>query len=138
RFQIIKEIINTQVSDLIIATEKNIKKYGIRSVNDIRNKKGKTAVFSKAMQEKKEQLKLFLFKNLYQHYRVLRMSNKARRFIQELFKLYILQPEQLPTGYQARTRTEDPYRVVCDYIAGMTDRYALKEYKKLFDPYERV
>jgi dGTPase len=80
----------------------------------------------------------FLTKNLYQHYRVVRMANKAFRFMCDLFKVYLDEPEQLPPTTQARLAKEDKRRVICDYIAGMTDRYALDEYKKFFEPYERV
>jgi dGTPase len=66
------------------------------------------------------------------------MSIKAKRFIQELFKVYVDKPEQLPSDIQKRIPQDGVRRVVCDYIAGMTDRYALDEYKKLFDPYEKV
>ncbi|MCK4437355.1 deoxyguanosinetriphosphate triphosphohydrolase, partial [bacterium] len=75
---------------------------------------------------------------LYQHYRVVRMREKARRFIRELFHLYLTRPNQLPPGTQKKLKEESPARVVCDYIAGMTDRFALDEYNKLFEPYERV
>ena len=138
QFQIVKEIINTQATDLISATESKIKENNIKSIGDVRKFTGRVVAFSVPMQKKREQLRNFLFDNLYKHYRVLRMSNKARRFIKELFKVYSSQPEQLPTGFQARIKTEGTHRVVCDYIAGMTDRYALNEYKKLFEPYERV
>ncbi|MBI1992608.1 MAG: deoxyguanosinetriphosphate triphosphohydrolase, partial [Candidatus Omnitrophica bacterium] len=75
----------------------------------------------------------------YHHYRVVRMADKAKRFLTELFQLYLKKPEQLPNTTRSRIgRGEDPHRVVCDYIAGMTDRYCLEEYKKLFDPFERV
>jgi dGTPase len=80
----------------------------------------------------------FLIKNLYQHYRVVRMSNKAYRFIESLFDNYADKPEQLPPTTRSRLDHEDKYTVICDYIAGMTDRYALDEYKKFFEPYERV
>ena len=66
------------------------------------------------------------------------MSDKARRFIAELFRVYLEKPEQLPPSDQKKTGKAGIHRVICDYIAGMTDRYALDEYKKLFDPYERV
>jgi len=66
------------------------------------------------------------------------MSNKADRFISELFKIYLDKPEQLPPTTHARLKNEATHRVICDYIAGMTDRYALDEYKKLFEPYEKV
>ena len=66
------------------------------------------------------------------------MSNKASRFIASIFNIYLETPEQLPPSRQERLKREDPHRVICDYIAGMTDRYALDEYKKFFEPYERV
>ena len=75
---------------------------------------------------------------LYHHYRVVRMSIKAKRFIRELFEEYLERPEQLPAEFQVKIVKEGKHRVVCDYIAGMTDRYALDEYKKLFNPYEKV
>jgi dGTPase len=68
----------------------------------------------------------------------MRMSIKAKRFITDLFNLYLDKPAQLPTEIQKRIPRDGVKRVVCDYIAGMTDRYALDEYKKLFDPYEKV
>jgi len=76
--------------------------------------------------------------NLYKNFRVIRMSDKARRFITGLFKVYLEKPEQLPPSDQKKIGKIGRYGVICDYIAGMTDRYALDEYKKLFDPYERV
>ena len=75
---------------------------------------------------------------LYHHYRVMRMSIKAKRFIRELFCEYVRRPAQLPMETQLKISKEGVRRVVCDYIAGMTDRYALDEYKKLFNPYEKV
>jgi dGTPase len=66
------------------------------------------------------------------------MSDKAVRFIKKLFEVYLAKPQQLPPTTQKRLEGESPHRVICDYIAGMTDRYALDEYKKFFEPYERV
>ena len=85
-------------------------------------------------------LEKFLLEKLYHHYRVIRMADKACRFLSDLFKLYIAKPLQLPPGPQKRLNIdgEDKYVVVCDYIAGMTDRFALDEHKKLFEPYEKV
>jgi dGTPase len=90
------------------------------------------------MEEARKPFKAFLSKNLYQHYRVVRMSNKACRFINDLFKVYLDKPEQLPPTTHSRLKKEGAHRAICDYIAGMTDRYALDEYKRLFEPYERV
>lgn len=85
------------------------------------------------------ELKAFLLERLYRHPRVIRMQKKAERVVTELFQAYVSEPAQLPLEVQARIGEDgDLYRVVCDYIAGMTDRFALQEYAKMFDPYERV
>jgi dGTPase len=137
-YQTVKSLINKQVTDLVAETEKNIHKFKIKSVNDIRALPQKVVSFSAEMEEARKPLREFLLKNLYQHYRVIRMSNKARRFINDLFRVYLDKTEQLPPTSHSRLKKEDAYRVICDYIAGMTDRYALDEYKKFFEPYERV
>ena len=66
------------------------------------------------------------------------MANKAKRFLRELFHTYVRNPQQLPQQYQERIEKDDVHRAVCDYLAGMTDRYAQDDYIKLFIPYERV
>lgn len=137
-YQIAKSLINRQVTDLVAETEKNIKRFKVNSVDDVRNLPNKIVSFSKELSELRQPIKEFLSKNLYQHYRVVRMSNKAYRFINELFRVYLEKPEQLPPTTHTRLKKEDTRRVICDYIAGMTDRYALDEYKRLFEPYERV
>lgn len=138
KYQIIKGLINNQVTDLIQQSEKNIKKFKIKSPEDAKKIPTKLIVFSKNMAIKRKPLRAFLMKNLYQHYRVVRMSDKAIRFIKRLFAIYLSKPQQLPPTSQRRLKSETPHRVICDYIAGMTDRYALDEYKKFFEPYERV
>jgi dGTPase len=79
-----------------------------------------------------------LMNKLYRHYRVMRMSNKASRFLRSLFQVYSDDPRQLPPQAQEDLEKKGKYRVICDYMAGMTDRYALDQYKKFFEPYERV
>ena len=74
---------------------------------------------------------------MYRHYRVVRMAEKAKRVISELFEVYVVNPKQLPPHISERVDSEGLYRVACDYIAGMTDRFALDEHRKLFDPHER-
>jgi len=139
KYQIIRMLINMQVTDLIQETQKNIKQTGIKSADDARNLNKKIVCFSKDMETLRLPLRDFLMQQLYRHYRVVRMSNKAKRFIEELFNVYLASPEQLPQETGLRIKEgEDVRRVICDYIAGMTDRYALDEYKKLFDPYEKV
>jgi dGTPase len=138
RYQAIRFIINASVTDLIRQSEGNLKENNIRSVDDVRKTPHRLIVFSEDMNKKRTALREFLFNNLYQNYRVMRMADKASRFIKDLFVVYLSKPEALPSPYRERARSEDVYRVICDYVAGMTDRYALDEYKKLFEPYERV
>ncbi len=138
RYQTIRSLINMHIKDLVGNSEKNIKDAGIKSVSDVRARTEKLIAFSKDMQKKRLALRAFLSDNLYKNVRVVRMSNKAKRFITELFNVYIEKPEQLPVSDQKKIKKYGLYRVVCDYLAGMTDRFALDEYKKLFDPYERV
>ena len=83
-------------------------------------------------------LKDFLFQRMYRHYRLMRMQSKAERFITQLFDAYCKEPRMLPAETQALLAHKPIPRVVTDYIAGMTDRYALDEWQKLFDPYRRV
>jgi len=138
KYQVIRRLIDTQIEDLLAASEKNIKSAEIKKVSDVRKCKKRIIAFSDSMQKKRKELRAFLMDNLYRNFRVIRMSDKARRFIGELFAVYLQKPEQLPPSDQKKIKKSGIHRVICDYIAGMTDRYALDEYKKLFDPYERV
>lgn len=139
KYQTIVKIINAQVTDLVDTVLKTIETEGIKSLEDVRLR-GVVARFSPEMDKKNRQLKKFLKENLYRHHRVVRMADKAERIIKELFKAYLRAPKLLPPHvYSLIDKSgRDKHRVVCDYIAGMTDRFALDEYKKLFDPYERV
>jgi dGTPase len=135
---IIRSLIDMQVTDLIRETERSINKLKPKSYMDVKKLDKKIVSFSKEILILRRPLREFLLDRLYRHYRVIRMSIKAKRFIQELFKVYLNNPKQLPPEPQKRIATDGVRRVVCDYIAGMTDRYALDEYKKLFNPYEKV
>lgn len=138
KFQVIRAIINAQVTDVLNQTEANISRFKIQKASDVAKIPERVVTFSKSMQALRMPMREFLVAKLYQHYRVIRMSKKARRFIESLFANYLDNSEQLPPTTQARLKNEDRHRVICDYIAGMTDRYALDEYKKFFEPYERV
>ena len=94
--------------------------------------------FSEATRKLNRQLKDFLFGKMYRHYRMIRMADKARRMIVRLFEVYMQDSNQLPPSFRHQFKDEDKMQLICDYIAGMTDRFALQEYKKLFDPFERV
>jgi dGTPase len=139
KYQIIRTLIHQQVTDLIQAIAQRLAEHRIASVEDVRACSQRLVAFSPDLQALRAPLKQLLWNQLYHHYRVVRMADKAKRFIGELFHVYLKKPEQLPRTTRSRVQQgEDPYRVVCDYIAGMTDRYCLEEYKKLFDPFERV
>jgi dGTPase len=138
KYLIIRQLIDMQVTDLIKNTLKNIKVMGITNYHDVKKNKKRIADFSKEILELRSPLRKFLMDNLYHNYRVIRMSNKAKYFIRELFKCYTGNPGVLPIHIQKNIKKYGLYRVVCDYIAGMTDRFAQDEYKKLFDPYEKV
>ncbi len=139
--QTVIRIINAQATDLVETVMKAIDEGGINSPEDVRAR-GPIARFSPEMEKKNRQLKRFLIENLYRHHRVIRMADKAERIIKELFKAYLRVPKLLPPHVYARMEEaggkKEKHRVVCDYIAGMTDRFALDEFKKLFDPYEKV
>ncbi|MBI4335993.1 MAG: deoxyguanosinetriphosphate triphosphohydrolase [Candidatus Omnitrophica bacterium] len=138
KYLIVRSLINMQVTDLIENSLKNLKKNAVKNVADARRSKIRLIAFSAPIVKKRLPLRDYLQKNLYQHYRVVRMSDKAVRFISDLFGLYVSKPEELPPTSHGRIKKDGVHRAVCDYIAGMTDRYALDEYKKLFDPYTKV
>lgn len=138
KYLIIRSLIDMQVTDLLQETEKRLNKIRPKSYLDVKKTDEKIVSFSRHIQGLRKTLREFLIENLYHHYRVIRMSTKAKRFIQELFKVYIDNPRQLPSNIQKNIPADGVRRIVCDYIAGMTDRHALDEYKKLFDPYEKV
>lgn len=141
KYHLIRELINQQVDDLLKESLKNIAKNNLKSLADVRKSKERIIAFSSKMQDDKKQARDFLMKNLYQNTRVVRMTSKAKRFIRELFNVYRENPKQLPVKIfkmiQAKP-VKEKNQIICDYIAGMTDRFVLDEYKKLFYPYEKV
>jgi dGTPase len=138
KYLLIRTLINSQVTDLLKESLKKIKELKITSVDDIRERGKNVISFSSEMTRMRKPLREFLYKNLYTHHRVVRMSDKAHRIIKELFKVYLANPDQLSPTTKIRAKKEGVHRAICDYIAGMTDRFAQEEYKKLFDPYSRV
>ncbi len=138
KYQTIRQLINLQATDLIENISRTIKEEGITSVEDLRARSGVLACFSPEMQQKNVKLKVFLMDNLYNHYRVLRMASKARKIITELFTLYLDDLRLMPPHFAVQADRVGKERLVCDYIAGMTDRFALDEYKRLLDPDEKV
>jgi dGTPase len=138
KYQIIKGLINAQVTDLLKESSGKLEKLENKTSQEVRLSNKRVIYFSDKMQKQRKEIRDFLSKNLYNHYRVIRMTSKAKRFVEDLFNVYIKNPKQLPPFAQERMKREPLHRVICDYIAGMTDRFALDEHKKLFNPYEKV
>lgn len=134
----IRRLINLLVTDLVDTTLENLREKKVRHHEDVAGKSNHLVTFSGSIRKKNAELKKFLYKNLYQHYRVVRMAEKAKKIIQDLFNAYTLNIRMLPDHTQATLEQEGVHRGVCDYIAGMTDRFAMEEYDKLFDPRQRV
>ena len=128
----VRRMINALVDDLIQQSRANIRHAEIKTIEDVRNAPPLIA-FSENMKKEAQELKRFLRTNLYHHYQVNRMTSKARRIVTDLFDIFISGPELLPLDYQIAgdDRTAQA-RKVADYIAGMTDRYAMREYRRLF------
>jgi dGTPase len=138
RHAVVRHIINRCAQDLIDSTLKTLAEVRVGSVEDVRRAGARLVRYSVEMAELVRELKDFLYKNMYRHYRVVRMGDKAGRILRDLFEAYTAEPLQLPPRYQERVSQDGLHRVVCDYIAGMTDRFALDEHRKLFDPLVRV
>jgi len=138
RARSVRNLINAEVTDLIQATGRRIEERGIEGVSDVRSAKESVVVMTPEMARLKGELEEFLFSKLYRHYRVVRMSRKAKRFIEDQFQEYVKNTDQLPPDAQKQLQSEAEHRVICDYIAGMTDRYAEDEYLRLFMPHQRV
>ncbi|HLP98066.1 MAG TPA: deoxyguanosinetriphosphate triphosphohydrolase [Sideroxyarcus sp.] len=126
----VRRMINTLVTDLIAQTEHNIRTHAPQTVDEVRAVPPLVA-FSIEMHELNRELKAFLRTHLYRHYRVMRMTAKARRIIGDLFQVFMDDPRLLPTQFNP-TAEAARARSVADYIAGMTDRYAIREHRRLF------
>lgn len=126
----VRRMINTLIVDLVQETTRRIEAAAPRSIDDVRAAPPLVA-FSDALRREADVLKSFLRENLYRHYQVMRMTNKARRIVRELFAAFMDDIRLLPTDHRARAEADRP-RAIADYVAGMTDRYAIKEHRRLF------
>jgi dGTPase len=134
RHQMIRNLIGLEIDDLLHASDAALEASGADSVEAIQRLPHNVVSFSDGLEQANGALKDFLYHFLYQHYQVVRMQVKAERIVEDLFRAYLQTPVILPDAVQARARTHGLERTVCDYIAGMTDRYAMQEHGKLFDP----
>jgi dGTPase len=137
RHRMIRELVGLMVTDLAHATDHRIIAAGVRSPLEIQRLKTNLVSYGEEMQRRHRELKDFLYQNLYSHFRVLRMAVKAERVISDLFTAYCAEPAILPGPMQSVVEKRGLERTICDYIAGMTDRFAIEEHRKLFDPLEK-
>jgi dGTPase len=134
----LRGMIDALVTDLIETTASNIEGSGVGSVEDVRQARGALVGLSAEMAAANRRLKQCLHRDLYQHHRIERMKDKARRILEALARRYQENPRLLPDEFRGRTEGEGLERTIADYIAGMTDRYAIQEYRRLFDPTVRA
>ena len=136
--QTISRLIGQLIHDLVTTSRSRLESLGIRTLDDVRRQPTNIVSFSTEMKELNRDLKSFLYEKLYRHYKVERMRVKAERFLTLLFENYLKNPTLLPERHQLRLDEVGTERVICDYIASMTDRYAQDEYKRLYEPFERA
>ncbi len=137
RHELVRELKGLQINDVLTHTQKLIEQHNVQSPEDVQRLNENIVRHSPDMAEMNREWKRFLYANMYRHYRVVRMSQKAQRFISDLFGEFGREPTQLPTQTRARIEVVGLERAVTDYIAGMTDRYALQEWERLFAPFTR-
>ena len=136
KYQVVRGIINELVTDLCEATLKNIESHGVKSVDEVRRAPSRMVAFRKGVAEKNKELKKFLHKNMYSHRKVLRMEFKADLTLDGIFAAYTKMPELLPESLLKNESHGALERRICDYVSGMTDRYALNEHKNLYSANE--
>jgi dGTPase len=140
RYQTVIRMIDVMSTDLMTNLAAELERANVSSIEDVRRAGRALASFAPAMGAQVEEIKQVMRDKLYHHYRVSRMTEKAGRVLAQLFQTYMAEPRQIPAHVLNRAKLdgEPVSRAVADYIAGMTDRFALDEYSKLFDPNERV
>jgi dGTPase len=132
----VRRLIHRMCNDLLAESTALIARSNVQSAQEVRAAGKALIAFSPPMEDVNERLKAFLMERMYRHYKVNRMSSKARRVLKELFAFFLAEPECLPTDWRRQTDapgTQATAEVVCDFIAGMTDRFALIEYARIFE-----
>ena len=130
-------IISKMITDLVIKTKENIKKFQPKSSQDVRLLGKPLIEFSDAMTLSMREIRAFLTTKMYKHYEINRMTSKAKRIVSDLYKIYSQEADCLPNewklNYDMAKNSFARHRIIADYIAGMTDRFAINEHKKLYD-----
>jgi dGTPase len=137
RHRFIRELVGILVDDVLTETHRRLESLQPKTALDIQQHSDLVVGYSEQQRQLNRELKDFLYENMYHHFRVVRMQERARLFIRGLFESYVKEPRQLPNEFRHQIDVMGVYRVVADYIACMTDRSALLEYQHLFDPMTR-
>jgi dGTPase len=133
--EVIRELIGVMIRDVLATAATNLDELQIDSVEKLQQQERNVVGYSADVSGPIGALKNFLYERMYRHHRLMRMHAKAERVIAEMFEAYMDEPRMLPEKVRALIAASTPERVIADYIAGMTDRYAMEEWEKLFDPY---
>lgn len=126
------------MNDIVAKSRRTVADTKIKTIEDIRHCGRSLVQFSESMEKRVAELETFLKEHVYRHPRLIRMDDKAKRFVRHLFDAYLAEPKLLPPRFVDRIADLGPHRVICDYVAGMTDHFAQDEYKRLFEPFEKV
>jgi len=137
RHKLIRQLIGIEVTDLVTATDTRLKESNAQSPLDLQKLSYNVIGFSEEMSRRNRELKDFLYSKMYRHYRVVRMQVKAEQIVEDIFNAYREEPAIMPDQFQNLIEQRGLERTICDYIAGMTDRYAIEEHQKLFNPLEK-
>lgn len=135
---LVREMLGWVITDIVQTSAARLETQGIRTLSDVQSATATLVGHSDQVESELAELKAFLYANLYNHFRVVRQVHKAEHFLSTLFKSFINRPKMLPDAVQARIDAVGLERSVCDYLSGMTDRFAMDEYKRLYEPYERT
>lgn len=126
------------LQDIIRESKRRLARARPRSLDDVRACRSPLIALTEGLEQRLVELEKFLLERVYRHPRLVRMDARARRFVTELFGAYLNQPKLLPPRYAARIAEQGEHRVICDYLAGMTDTFCQNEFKRLFEPFEKV
>ena len=136
RLEAVRRMIGFMIGDVLAETDRRVHDEKIATAEDVRAAPRTLVAFSETVFEDLSRLRMFLHERMYRHFRVNRMRSQAKRILADMFALFVDEPEVLPPEWYAQARAADREgraRVVCDYIAGMTDGYAIEEHHRLFN-----
>src|SRR6185312_13799443 len=136
--EMLKRVLDRLVSDLITHSRELINKAGVKSVDEVRDFPQRMVAFSPAIDQERQEIKDFLYRNVYFSAGLQPDKKQAEQVIADMFAFFIKSPRELPASYQEKTRREPLHRIVCDYVAGMTDTYILEQHRRFFPAKKRI